>query len=272
MSNQAEYLEANLAFWDEAVPVHTKAELYGVEDFKAGKSKLYPLELSELGNVRGKTMLHLQCHFGLDTLSWAREGAIVTGIDFSGVAIEQARVLAAETGIEARFLQSAVYDLPAVLDETFDIVFTSYGVVGWLPDIRRWAEVVARYVKRGGVFYIAEIHPVSQVLDDDPEVKDLRARYGYFDDAPVFVDERDGTYANEDAKLEHRLTYNFQHSLGAIVTSLIDAGLQVEFLHEWPFTVYKALPGMTKGDDRYWHLASGEGLVPMLFSLRAKKA
>jgi ubiquinone/menaquinone biosynthesis C-methylase UbiE len=245
--------------------------MYNVEGFKAGGIKLYPLERSELGDVHGNTMLHLQCHFGLDTLSWARLGAIVTGMDFSPVAIAQARALAADLQIEARFIESTVYDLPDVLDETFDIVFTSYGVVGWLPDIRRWASVVARYVKPGGTFYIAEIHPMSQVLDDDPNVTDLRVRYGYFDDAPVYVDERDGTYADADAKFENRLSYNFQHSMGEIVTSLIDAGLQIEFLHEWPFTVYPALPGATKGDDGYWHLASGEGLVPMLFSLRAHK-
>ena len=267
-----DYIEANRQHWDDAVPVHVAAdEFYGLSSFRAGGTKLKPLELSEVGDVKGKTLLHLQCHFGMDTLSWAREGAIVTGMDFSRAAIEQARALASEQSIDARFIESSVYDLPDVLDETFDIVFTSYGVLGWLPDVRRWAQVAARFVKPGGIFYIAEMHPVSQGLDDTPGLQDLRLRDHYFDDASVFVDEQDGTYADRNAKLEHHVSYGFQHSLGAIVTSLIEAGLRIEFLHEWPFTVYPALPGAVKGDDGYWHLAVGEGTLPLLFSLRAHK-
>jgi ubiquinone/menaquinone biosynthesis C-methylase UbiE len=270
--NEADYIEANRRHWDDAVPVHVAAEdFYELDPFRAGRTSLKPLELSEVGDVRGKTLLHLQCHFGMDTLSWAREGAVVTGMDFSHAGIEQARALAAELNLDARFIESSVYDLPNVLDETFDIVFTSYGVLGWLPDMQRWAEVVARFVKPGGVFYIAEMHPIAQGLDDTPGISGLRPRDHYFDDAPPFVDERDGTYADAGAHLEHHVSYGFQHSLGTIVTSLIDAGLQIEFLHEWPFTTHQALPGAFKGDDGYWHLAAGEGKVPLLFSLRAHK-
>ena len=145
-----EYFEANRRHWDEVVPIHMRSALYDVDSFKAGTSKLKPVEREELRDVRGKTMLHLQCHFGLDTLSWGREGAVVTGVDFSEPAIDAARELAAETGIEARFILSEVYSLPDRLSEEFDIVFTSYGAICWLPDISRWAGVVARFLNPGG--------------------------------------------------------------------------------------------------------------------------
>ena len=169
-----EYFEANRRHWDEVVPIHMRSDLYDVDSFKAGKSKLKPVEREELRDVRGKTMLHLQCHFGLDTLSWAREGAIVTGVDFSEPAIEGAKALAAETGIEARFIISDVYSLPDRLEEEFDIVFTSYGAICWLPDIGRWAQVVTRFLKPGGTFYMVEFHPVCGIFDNDPAVTDLK--------------------------------------------------------------------------------------------------
>ena len=163
-----EYTQANRRHWDEIVPIHAGSEFYDVGSFKAGKSKLKPVELEELGDVRGKTMLHLQCHFGLDTLSWAREGAIVTGADFSGQAIETARALAAETGVEARFVVSDLYALPENLEGQFDIVFTSYGAIYWLPDIRRWAQIAAHFVRPGGTFYIVEFHPFAWVYSSTP--------------------------------------------------------------------------------------------------------
>ena len=266
-----EYLEANRLHWDEAVPIHAASQSYDVAGFKAGRIKLHPLELSELGDVKGKTMLHLQCHFGLDTLSWARLGAVVTGMDFSPAAIQQARALASELQIEARFIESTVYDLQAVLDETFDIVFTSYGVIGWLPDLTLWAEVAARYVKPGGTFYIAEIHPMAFTLDDSPGVLEPRLHYPYFEGGPAIATTEGGTYADRNARLIHDTSYNFAHSLGEVVTSLIDAGLQVEFHHEHPFSVTRHGDLAIKGGDEYHHLRSAEGMVPMLFSLRAKK-
>jgi len=145
-----EYFEANRRHWDEVVPIHVASDLYDVTAFKVGKSRLKPVEREELTDVRGKTLLHLQCHFGLDTLSWAREGAIVTGVDFSLPAIEAARSLAAECRLEARFIPSDIYSLSDKLSEEFDIVFTSYGAICWLPDISRWAQVVERFVRQGG--------------------------------------------------------------------------------------------------------------------------
>jgi 2-polyprenyl-3-methyl-5-hydroxy-6-metoxy-1,4-benzoquinol methylase len=167
---------ANRALWDEWTPIHVRSEFYDVEGWKAGtRVDLYPMLVDEVGDVSGKDLLHLQCHFGLDTLAWARRGARVTGIDISERGIEQARLLAAETGQEATFVVSDVVELPDNLEGEFDVVFTSLGALNWLPDLPRWAEVVAHFVRPGGFFYIAEAHPFAWVFDDsDPEPDNAR--------------------------------------------------------------------------------------------------
>lgn len=271
MDNESDFIEANRLMWDEAVPIHVASATYDVEGFKGGKTSLHPLERAELGDVRGKTLLHLQCHFGLDTLSWAREGAIVTGMDFSPAAIAQARALAAELGLDARFIESSVYDLPEVLDETFDIVFTSYGVICWLPDLKRWAQVIGRFLKPGGIFYIAELHPMAFTLDDSPGALEPRLHYPYFEGGPAIATTEDGTYADGNARLEHNTSYNFAHSLGEVVTSLVEASLRIEFLHEHPYSVTRHGDLALLGDDGYYHLRAGESTVAMMFSLRATK-
>lgn len=164
-------LELNRGYWDEATRLHLRGDLYGVQEFKAGGCRLHRVEVEEVGDVRGKRLLHLQCHFGLDTLSWARHGAVVTGVDFSTESIAGARRLAGETGIQAEFVCSDLYELPETLPSfhSFDIVYTSYGVLCWLPDLASWAGVIARYLKPGGFFYIAEAHPSARMfpLDED---------------------------------------------------------------------------------------------------------
>lgn len=265
------YLEANRRHWDEVVPIHAGSDFYDVASFKAGKTVLNPLELEELGDVQGKSLLHLQCHFGLDTLAWAREGAAVTGVDFSERAIETARALAAEIGVDARFEASDLYSLPDRLTGQFDIVFTSYGVLGWLPDVSSWAQVVAHFVRPGGTFYIVEFHPFAWVFDDAPEATDLNVRYAYFPSAEPLKFEDDGTYADQTAQLEHRATYSWQHTLGDIVTALIDAGLRIEFLHEFPFSPYDCWPFTEAVGDRTVRLKTHDGCVPLLFSIKATK-
>ena len=265
-----EYTQANRRHWDEIVPIHAGSEFYDVGSFKQGKSRLKPVELEELGDVRGKTMLHLQCHFGLDTLSWAREGAVVTGADFSPQAIETARALAAETGVEARFVVSDLYELPRNLDGQFDIVFTSYGVLCWLPDLARWAEVAAHFVKAGGIFYIVEFHPFAGVFDDEPDVPDLRVRYPYFPSGEPLRFEVDGTYA-ASTKLDRRVTYEWPHPISEVVMALIQAGLRIDFLHEFPFSTYQFVPFMEKTGDYTVRLTKHDGCVPLLFSIKATK-
>ena len=200
-----EYIEANRKHWNEVAPIHTGAISYDVPGFKAGKSSLNSVEREEVGDVQGKTLLHLQCQFGLDTLCWAREGAVVTGIDFSESAINQARELAKECGIASRFLVSDVYDLPDNLDGQFDIVFTSGGVLWWLPDLTRWAQIASSFVRPGGTFYIAEFHPFASVFDDAPDVDDLYVKYPYFStpDQPLRFD-KEHAYALRSVELVSR--------------------------------------------------------------------
>ena len=267
-----EYLEANRRHWDEVVPVHVASEMYDVASFKAGKSKLKPIEREELGEVRGKTLLHLQCHFGLDTLSWAREGAIVTGIDFSAPALAAARALAAECGIDARFIVSNIYDLPGTLNGEFDIVFTSYGALNWLPDIRRWAEVAALFVRPGGTFYVAEFHPMVGIFDDGEDVTELRVRWPYFPTEEPLRWEGYGDYADRKAKLEHDVTYEWPHPPSEVVSALIDAGLRLEFFHEFSVTPHAQLPSLMEPvDDMMSRLTKYDGSVPLVYSIRATK-
>jgi SAM-dependent methyltransferase len=265
-----EHFDANKRHWDELVPIHMRSEYYDVAGFRDGKTHLNRLELEELGDVRGKSLLHLQCHFGLDTLSWAHEGAVVTGVDFSEPAIQQARALAADTGIEARFIASNIYDLPHALDERFDIVFTSYGVLSWLPDVNRWAEIVAHFLKPGGTFYMVEFHPVSGIFDSSAEV-DLQVIGPYFTPAEPLVFEDDGSYADRDAKLLNRRTNSWPHPISDVVTSLIEAGLRIEFLHEFPFTIEQWFPFMEAAAEGHWRLTKNDGCVPLLYSIKATK-
>src|SRR3954471_2686138 len=162
--------ETNRAHWDQATEIHARANDYGIEDFRAGACRLHRVEVEELGDVRGKSLLHLQCHFGLDTLSWARRGADVTGVDFSPRGIALARELAQECSIDARFVESDLYALPEKLSGQFDIVYTSYGVLCWLPEPTRWGQIIARFLKPGGTFYIVEAHPVARIFPMDADI------------------------------------------------------------------------------------------------------
>ena len=267
-----EFTEANRLHWDEVLPIHMAAVSYNVAGFRAGKTKLTPVELEELGDVRGKTLLHLQCHFGLDTLSWAREGAIVTGADFSEPALDAARALAEECGIDARFVLSDLYALPDNLDGQFDIVFTSYGALNWLPDISRWAQIAAHYVRPGGTFYVVEFHPIMGIFDDDANVTDLRVRFPYFPTGEALRWEGYGDYTDRNAKLKHDVTFEWPHPVGEVVTALIDAGLRIEFLHEFPFASYAQVPQLMElAGERQYRLKHHDGSVPLLYSVKATK-
>ncbi len=262
------YMESNRRLWEEWVPVHVNSDFYRVDQFLAGENSLNTLEVGEVGDVAGKNLLHLQCHFGKDTLSWARLGAHVTGMDFSESAIEQARQLAERCNLDARFICSNLYDLPNNLLGQYDIVFTSYGVLAWLPDIPRWAKIAASYVKQGGFFYIAEFHPFAMVFDDnDPE---LKYRYPYFDKEAMHF-EVEGSYADRNAKIQSKEEIGWNHTLAEIITSLIDNGLQIEFLHEFPFSVYQQLPFLVDDGHGIYSFPDGQQPIPLMFSLKATK-
>ena len=262
---------ANLALWDEWTAIHFKSPFYDVEGFKRGDIKLHSLEREEVGDVSGKSLLHLQCHFGLGTLSWARLGAIVTGADFSSKAIDAARALATETGIPAQFVCSEIDKLPENLTGTFDIVFTSYGILPWLPDLKRWAQVIAQFLKPGGVFYIVEAHPISYIFDDDQGTTDLAVRHRYFTQGQPIEWKVQGSYADRTADVRQPVSYEWMHTMADVINALIGAGLTIEFLHEFPFITWQQFPFMVEGADGYWRLPERESSVPLLFSIRARR-
>ena len=238
-----DWFEVNREMWDERVPIHVASELYDVEAFVAGRSSLRPFELAELPDVRGRTLVHPQCHFGEDTLSWARLGARVTGLDFSGPAVEAARALALRCELEAEFVEANVYDAAEALGgRRFDIVYTGLGALNWLPDVERWASVMASLVAPGGCLYLAEFHPFTHVFGDD----DFTHRVLVLPRPPaVRVPEQPATTPIPDAETVHNRAFEWNHGLGAVVSAIIAAGFELEFLHEhdstlfarWPFLV-----------------------------------
>jgi SAM-dependent methyltransferase len=264
------YLEANQRRWDYLTVEHEKSAFYDLAGFKAGKDRLRSIELTELGDVTGKRLLHLQCHFGMDTLAWARRGAAVTGVDFSQKAIDLAQSISEELEIPAQFYCADIYDLPQVLAGQFDIVFTSYGVLHGLPDLRRWAEIIVYYLKPGAIFYIVEDHPFFRVFRAKPE-EEFRAERSYFFSQEPQRIEAVGSYATDDQG-ESGEYFVWDHSLGEVINSLINAGLKIEFLHEFPYAARAKFPFMEQGEDGWWRLPSDRhGTIPFLFSLQARK-
>ena len=272
------YLEANRKRWDESVAVHAASEFYGVDRFLAGESTLTQLDLDEIGDVDGRSLLHLQCHFGLDTLSWARLGAEVVGVDFAPSAILLARDLAAQTGLDATFVECDVYDSLERLSElvgSVDLVYVNLGALCWLPSIRDWAEVCARFLRPGGQLYVRDVHPIAFTLDDEAAAGVLQLRYPYFETAEPLSWSGDDDYADGSATFEHQTTYEWNHSLGEIVSAVIDAGLTIDFLHEHDWTVYRALPWLNETEPGIWRLPQIDGnsdrRLPLMFSLGATK-
>ena len=260
-----EWLALNRALWDERVPIHVASDFYDVDAFLAGASTLRSFELEEVGDVAGLTLLHAQCHFGLDTLSWARRGARVTGLDFSEPAIAAARKLAADAGLEAEFVASDVYEAAAALgDRRFDLVYTGLGALNWLPDVERWARVMASLVAPGGRFYLAEFHPFSAVFAEDA----LTVKYPYFHAEPFMWDEP-GTYADAEAVTEQNRSVEWNHGLGAVVSALVAAGLRVEFLHEHDHTLFAAWPFLERAADGTYRLPDGTPSLPLMYSVLA---
>ena len=266
---------ANEELWNAWTAVHAAGDFYDLEGFKAGGVRIRPYEIDLLGDVTGKSLLHLQCHFGIDTLSFARLGARVTGADLSPDAIELARMLADELGFpDARFVRSNLYDLPKALEGTFDIVYTSRGVLGWLPDIRAWAWVVAHFLAPGGTFFITEAHPVMNVFENEGVAPgELRLTYPYWEHGEPLTFAVKGSYADPDADVGDLTEHSWDHGLGEIVTALIDAGLRIDKLIEYPFLEWKVdfLVEEEPGNDR-WVLPPGtSGELPLMFSLMASK-
>ncbi|UJA21572.1 class I SAM-dependent methyltransferase [Thermoleophilia bacterium SCSIO 60948] len=263
-----ERLADNLSFWDERVPAHVASEFYDVEGFLAGADPLRPFEIEEMGSVEGRSLVHLQCHFGLDTLSWARRGARVTGLDFSEPAVEAAREIAGRAGIEADFVVADVHDaVDALGGRSFDIVYTGLGALIWLPDISRWAEIVAELLAPGGFLYLSEFHPLGDVFADT----ELVAENSYFHDPGGKVWDEPGSYTDEQLATEHNVTREWTHPLSDVVSALIAAGLRLELLHEHEHTLFPRFPFLEKAEGGYFKMPADRPRIPLMYSLRAAK-
>jgi SAM-dependent methyltransferase len=253
--------EKNRASWNQMVDLHVNHSEYRTQEVLDGGSSLKRIELEALGDVRGKNILHLMCQFGLDTLSWARQGATVTGVDISDRSIEVANELRDKAGLPVDYLRTDVMELIGKLDRKYDFVFQSYGTHIWLADIRKWAEVVAYHLKPGGMFFMIDEHPANVLFLDSP--------MSYFAKEPErTIDGPDYCERNAVIKGEQ---VEFQHPVSAIVNALIDAGLTIEQLGEYDFGYYQVEEDWTEMEDHYWLPPEGHTTYPLMLSVKARK-
>lgn len=267
MKSQPEknYKEINRKSWNQRVDVHMDSDFYDMEGFLSGKTSLNSIEMELLGDIRGKEILHLQCHFGQDTISLAREGAIVTGVDLSDKAIDRAKALASQCDVEVSFIQCDIYDLPNHLDRQYDIVFTSYGTIGWLPDLDKWASVVSRYLRPQGQFVIVEFHPVVWMFDQDFK----KIEFNYFNTGAI-VENEEGTYADKKAPISQQ-SIVWNHSLSEVVNSLIKCGLAVNSLDEYDYSPYNCFKNTVESSPKKFIIKHLENKIPMIFAIEATK-
>lgn len=262
---QNSYIDINRELWNNRVDSHYKSDFYNVQGFIEGKTSLNPIELPLIGDPKGQSVLHLQCHFGQDSISLARMGANVTGVDLSDKAIEKARELAEITHTPCRFICCDIYDLPQHLDEQFDTLFVSYGTIGWLPDLDRWANLVSNYLKPGGRLIFVEFHPVVWMFDDYFK----NVQYRYFNSGPIH-ETSEGTYADKQAEMKQDfITWN--HGLSEVVTSLINNGLTIRSFQEYDYSPYDCFRETMEFEPGKFQIASHGDKLPMVYSIVATK-
>jgi SAM-dependent methyltransferase len=271
-----DYRALNRANWDERAPAHAASPGYAVDQFLAEPdfiSKVVRFDRPRLGDIAGLRGVHLQCHIGTDTISLHRLGARMTGLDFSGASVAQARRLAAATNADVEFVESDVYEAPAVLGESgFDLVYTGVGALCWLPDVRRWAQVVAALLRPGGRLFLREGHPMLWALDDARPDGLLVVEYPYFERPEPNVWDEPGTYVDTDATFQHNVTHEWNHGLGEIVTALLDLGFDLTMLQEHDSAPWNALPGMTVSDEMgEWRLRDRPWRLAQTYTMQARK-
>jgi SAM-dependent methyltransferase len=268
------YLAINRANWDDRAAIHLRDEAggYGVARFLAGEDLLHDIEDSEVGDVHGKRIAHLQCHFGIDTLCLARRGASCVGLDFSPVAVAAARRLQQQTGLDASFVEGDVYEARRLLAGSFDLVYVTWGAINWLPDMPRWAKVVASLLKPGGELYLLEGHPGLATMNEDSP--DLAPGYDWRTppDAPIIM-HSEQTYTGDKAPITHTTTHEWIHPLSDILNAVIGAGMRLDYLHEHETLAWQFAPIMVPraGKRQMWVLPPGFPRLPLAFSLRATK-
>lgn len=265
METKNNYIEINKHSWNNRTDTHLKSEFYNLEGFLKGASSLNPVELEILEDIKGKSILHLQCHFGQDTISLGRLGAKVTGVDLSDKAIESAKRIALETDSDAQFICCDLYDLENHLDKQFDIVFTSYGTITWLPDLDRWAALISQFLKPDGKFIFVEFHPVVWMFDDNFD----KISYNYFNVAPI-VETENGTYADKDAAISQSyVTWN--HSMSEVMSSLLNHQMEVVGFQEYDYSPYDVFNNMIEFETKKYRIKHLDNKIPMIYSIVATK-
>ena len=257
----------NRAMWDERVPAHAAGELYDLDGLVAGRDDLRPWEDAELGPLSGRRLIHLQCHIGTDTVALARRGAATVGLDFSEPALAVAAELARRCQLDITWVRADVYDAgSAVGDERFDVVYTGMGALGWLPDLDRWARVVAALLRPGGMLYVTELHPMWNALGDDGRTICQPAIGAGF----TRWDEGDqGSYGAPDAIFEHTASWERLHTTGDLLSAILGAGLRIELYHEHDATP-SPTPWLVRGDDGLYRFPPDMHPFPLCYSLRAR--
>jgi SAM-dependent methyltransferase len=261
-----EKLAVNRDVWDAWTKIHERSHYYRLDAFKAGDSALTPVMRDELGDVAGASILHIQCHFGMETLSLARMGAQVTGVDFSPEAVRLAGALADELGLPARFVCSDVFAAPAHIDDRFDIVLASYGSIPWISDLQRWFAIAAGFVKPGGVFYMAELHPFLSLLDDTGTAM----VHPYFFSEEPRVLQWQGSYADPEADFEG-VSYFWSHSVSEVISGVLGAGLHLSSFHEFPYVFHRCFPFVHEYEPGKFAIEGGARSLPHMFTLKARK-
>ncbi len=265
MSDENNYIEINKKLWNNKTDVHYASEFYDNKSFLKGRNPLNSIELDLLGDITGKSILHLQCHFGQDSIALSRMGAKVTGVDLSDKAITRAKELAELVGTDTRFIESDVFKVDEILDEKFDIVYTSYGVIGWLPDLNRWAEVINHFLKPGGKLVFVEFHPVVWMFDDEFK----HVQYSYFN-VDTIIEEDEGTYTDFTADLKNK-SVCWNHPLDEVYNALKNNGLPVTGFNEYNYSPYNCFQSTTEVKSGKFHIKGYENKLPMVYSMVAVK-
>lgn len=266
MSDNNKYFEANKDIWNKRVEINYNSDFYSNDNFLKTKNSLKSIELDLLGNLEGKDVLHLQCHFGQDTLSLANLGANLTGVDFSEEAIEKANHLAKITNLNSSFICCNIYDLPKNLNKTFDLIFTSYGTIGWLPDINKWGEIISHFLKPGGKFLIVEFHPFIWMFDEEIEF----LKYSYFHTEEPIAETSNGTYSDRNADIK-MVEYGWNHTLSDVAGALIKNNLEINTIMEYNYSPYDCFPNMTEIEKGKFVFKQFGKKLPLVYSICATK-
>ena len=259
------HIETNRNSWNNLIDIHLNSDFYDVEGFLQGTTSLNSIELELLGNLEGKRILHLQCHFGQDSIALSRLGAKVTGVDLSDKAIESARQLASDAQEDVTFICCDIYDLPNLLTDQFDLVFTSYGTIGWLPDLKAWAKIISQFLKANGQFVFVEFHPVVWMFDDNFE----RIEYAYFNTGPI-VESHSGTYANKNAEITQSYVM-WNHSISEVMNTLIQEGLRIDSFEEFDYSPYNCFNNTVEIAPKQFRIKQLDNKIPMVYSIVAAK-